>query len=162
MNRTVRIILGVVALLAVAGGSFFGGTLYGKNQTQSAFVDVGQADGFPGGAQGGARPNGQGMRGGQGAVQGGLLVGQIQEIGDGVMVITGTDGKQTQVKVTDTTLIEKQASVTLADLETGETVMVSGSKADDGSITARSVQVGALGRFGGGAPGAAPEGAPAP
>ena len=37
MNRTVRIILGIVVLLAVAGGSFFGGTLYGKNQAQTAF-----------------------------------------------------------------------------------------------------------------------------
>ncbi len=159
MNRTVWIILGVVAVLAVAGGSFFGGTLYGKNQAQSAFVDIGQADGFPGGAQGGIPSGGRAARGGQG----GMLVGQIQEIGDGVMVITGADGKQTQVKVTDTTLIEKQASVTLADLETGETVMVSGSKADDGSITARSVQVGAMGLFGaGGAPGGAPAGTPAP
>ncbi len=163
MNRTVGIILGVVVLLAVAGGSFFGGTLYGKNQAKSAFVDMGQANRFPGGVQGGIPSDGRGLRGGQGAVQGGMLVGQIQEIGDGVMVITGIDGKQTQVKVTDTTLIEKQASVTLADLETGETVMVSGSKADDGSITARSVQVGALGRFsGGGAPGAAPAGTPTP
>ena len=72
------------------------------------------------------------------------------------MVVTDNNGKETQVKVTDTTLIEKQASVKLTDLTTGETVIVSGSTAADGSITARSVQVAPAGRFGLGGPGATP------
>ncbi len=153
MNRTAtNITLGIGVLLAVAGGSFFGGTLVGKKQAQATFAAALQGGAFPGAARNGAFP-GAGQRGSQGGAQGGMLIGQIQEIGDGVMVITDAAGKQTQVKVTDTTLIEKQASVTLADLAAGETVMVSGSRADDGSITARSVQVGAAGRFGmGGAP----------
>lgn len=153
MNRTVtKIILGIGVLLAVAGGSFFGGTLVGKKQAQATLTAAPQAGAFPGPARDGAVP-GAGQRGIQGSAQGGMLIGQIQEIGDGMMVVTDSNGKQTQVKVTETTLIEKQASVTLADLAAGETVMVSGSKADDGSITARSVQVGAAGRFGaGGAP----------
>lgn len=153
MNRTLRIVLSILALVIVAGGSFFGGMLYGKSQAQMTFTAIRQPGDFTGTA-----PNGAGPGAGQRGFQGGMLVGQIQEIGDGVMVVTDSNGKETQVKVTDTTLIEKQASVTLADLATGETVMVSGSKADDGSITARSVQVGAMGRFGGGAP----MGTPAP
>ena len=94
-----------------------------------------------------------------------MLFGQIKEIGDGALVVTDNNGKETQVKVTDTTLIEKQASVKLSDLTQGETVMISGSTGTDGTITARSVQVAPMGRFGGGpggpgAPGAA--GTPAP
>ena len=149
MNRTVKIILAIVVLLLVAGGSFFGGTLYGKSQAQTAFAARRQG-GF-GGANGTGQPGANARAGGQGGI-----FGQIDSIGDGVLVIKDNNGKQTQVKVTDTTLIEKQAAVKLTDLATGETVIVSGSTAADGSITARSVQVAPAGRFGAGGPGATP------
>ena len=149
MKRTVWIILGIVVLLLVAGGSFFGGTVYGKNQAQTAFAARRQG-GFDG-ANGQGQPGANARAGGQGGI-----FGQIDSIGDGVLVIKDNNGQQTQVKVTDTTLIEKQAAVKLTDLETGETVIVSGSKGTDGVITARSVQVAPAGRFGAGGPGATP------
>jgi hypothetical protein len=146
MKRTVWIILGIVVVLLVAVGSFYGGTLYGKNQAQTAFAarrtGAGANGQFPGQGQPGANER-----------QGGMLFGQIKEISDGALTVTDNNGKETQVKVTDTTLIEKQASVKLADLTQGETVMVSGSTGADGTVTARSVQVAPMGRFGG--PGAA-------
>ena len=155
MNRTVGIILGVVVLLLVAGGSFFGGTLYGKSQAQTAFA-VRRPGAFPGAGENG-QFTGQGQPGtnARAGAQGGMLFGQIKEIGDGVLTVTDTNGKETRVTVTDTTLIEKQASVKLTDLAQGETVMVSGSTGTDGTITARSVQVAPMGRFGAGGPGAA-------
>ena len=149
MNRTVKIILGIVVLLLVAGGSFFGGTLYGKSQAQTALAARRQG-GFPG-ANGTGQPGTAARAGGQGGI-----FGQIESIGAGVLVIKDNNGKQTQVKVTDTTLIEKQAAVKLTDLTTGETVIISGSTAADGSITARSVQAAPAGRFGAGGPGATP------
>ena len=112
MKRTVWIILGIVVLLLVAGGSFFGGTVYGKNQAQTAFAARRQG-GFPaanGAGQG--EPGANARAGGQGGI-----FGQIDSIGDGVLVIKDNNGQQTQVKVTDTTLIEKQAAVKLTDLE---------------------------------------------
>jgi hypothetical protein len=131
----------------VAGGSFYGGTAYSKAQTQTQ---------FPG--PGGAVPGANGQPGRAGAAQGGAVTGQIEQIGDGALVIKDANGTQTQVKVTDTTLIEKNAQAKLADLSQGETVVISGSQASDGTITARSVQVGAAGRmgFGGPAPAATP------
>ncbi len=156
MNRAVQIILGIVVIVVVAGGSFYGGMVYGKSQVPT----------FPNAAlrgQGGAGafvPGGQGTGGQSGATgrqgaQGGFVIGQIEELGNGVLTITDANGKQTRVAVTDTTLIEKNASVTLADLTKGETVMVSGTTGTDGTITARSVQVSPAGRFvGGGQPGA--------
>ena len=151
MKRIVWIILGIVVLLLVAGGSFYGGTLYGKSQAQTAFTAR-----RPGGF-GDANGAGQGLPGANARAggQGGMLFGQIEEIGDGVLTVTDNNGKQTKVTVTDTTLIEKQASVKLTDLAQGETVMVSGSTGTDGTITARSVQVAPMGRFGPGGPGAA-------
>jgi len=147
MKRTVWIILGIVVLLLVAGGSFFGGTVYGKNQAQTALA-ARRPGGF-GGAN--AQPGANGRTVGQGG-----LFGQIESIGEGVLVIKDNNGQQTQVKVTDTTLVEKQAAVMLTDLKTGENVIVSGSKGTDGVITARSVQVAPAGRFGAGQPGATP------
>ena len=149
MKRTVWIILGIVVLLLVAGGSFFGGTVYGKNQAQVALAARRQG-GF-GGANGDGQPGANARAGGQGG-----MFGQIDSIGDGVLVIKDNNGQQTLVKVTDTTLIQKLAAVKLTDLKTGETVIVSGSKGTDGVITARSVQVAPAGRFGAGGPGATP------
>lgn len=150
MNRTVKIIIAIVVMLAVAGGSFYGGTLYGKNQAQASFVTArGRGGAFPGGMGGvviGGAPAGAQQQTDQ--FVGGALFGQIKEIGDDAMVIHDANGKPVQIKVTDTTLIEKQASVTLSDLAVGETVIVSGSRGEDGSITARSVQVAPAGRFG--------------
>lgn len=155
MNRTVKIILGIILLLAVAGGSFYGGTLYGENQAQATFAAARQRGAVPANLQGTPFP----AMGQRNLQQAGMLFGQIAEIGEGTLVVTDANGKRVQVKVTDTTLIEKQASVSLSDLTTGETVLVSGRQEADGSITARSVQAGAAGRFGFGgmgAPGATP------
>ena len=151
MNRTLQIILGVILLVAVAGGSFYGGTLYGRSQAQTNFLA--RRTGAPLGAGGAfVDPN---QTGGQRRTgnQAGFLFGQIEEIREGVLVITDSNGKQTEVQVTDTTLIEKNASVKVADLQKGETVIVSGTPGSDGSITARSVQVAPAGRFGPGGAG---------
>lgn len=150
MNRTARIILGIVVLLLVAGAGFYGGTVYGKNQAQATLAARRQGA-FPG-----AGINGQpaGQQGANGRT-GGMLFGQIKEIGANVLTVTDNNGKETKVAVTDTTLIEKQASVKLTDLTQGETVMVSGSTGTDGTLTARSVQVAPMGRFGPNGPDAA-------
>jgi hypothetical protein len=91
-----------------------------------------------------------GGQAGQDGPGGGGSIGQIEEISGDSIIISGFDGGKTTVQVTDTTLIEKYASVTASDLEVGETVIVSGSRDDDGIITARSVQVAQMGRFAGG------------
>jgi hypothetical protein len=140
MNRVVRILLGVVILVVAVGASFYGGMVYGEGRAQSARTGGGR---FNGGTPG-AFNNGQG---GQGQ-RGGGVFGQISQIGDGYLVVTGNNGNQTKIVVTDTTLIEKNASVKLTDLATGDSVIVSGSQGSDGTFTARSVQVAPAGRFG--------------
>jgi hypothetical protein len=169
MNRIVKIGLVVLLGVVIAGGSFYGGMVYGENQAQAEFPVLGDAEGMPsGGEQFGAPPGGQaGVDRGQIAdAQGGSLFGEIQSIGNGEMTIVDQSGEQVQIYVTDTTLIQKQAEVTLADLQEGETVAISGSQATDGSITARMVQVSSAGGFGlpgnlppGGQPGSGTSGA---
>jgi hypothetical protein len=150
MKRVVMIVLGVLLVLVIAGGSFYGGMVYGKNQAQSELPTMVGFEGVPAGrgrfgGQLGAQP---GANAGQTErTQGGSLFGEIQSIGDGEMTIVDQSGDQVQIYVTDTTLIQKQAEVTLADLEEGETVVISGSRSDDGSITARTLQVAPGGAF---------------
>lgn len=156
MNRTLRLVLGVVIVLAVAAGSFYAGTVYGQNRAQAQFTA--RRQGFMG--QGGPFPIGTpGTPGPGGRMGGGMVFGQIEQVGEGLLVIKDNNGQQIQVHVTDTTLIEKNMSVSLNDLQEGETVLVSGTRGDDGSITARSVQVAPPGRFGGFPP---PSATPAP
>ncbi len=148
MNRTVQIVLSVVVLIIVAGGSFYGGMLFGQGQTQSnrqganRFVVNGNGGYFQGG------PGGQGFQGQRGNGQGGGVFGQISEVGAGYLVVD-SNGTQTKVTVTDTTLMEKNVSVKLTDFAVGDTVIVSGSQGSDGTFTARSVQSSPMGRFGG-------------
>jgi hypothetical protein len=55
-------------------------------------------------------------------------------------LVISTDEGTIRVHTTDTTLIEKYVSVNPGDLEIGEQVVVSGSRNDDGCLTARSIR----------------------
>lgn len=163
MNKALFTVLAIILVLAIAGGSFYGGMVYGKSQAQANITAAAMTfqnaasgttvqgngpQGLPGGMPGmpgggfaarAERTSGQGT---------GMVMGTIKEITADGLVLTDSNGKETQIKVTDTTLIEKNASVQLTDLTEGETLVVSGSTAADGTVTARSVQVAQAGRFG--------------
>jgi len=136
-----------VALLVVAvgGGAFWAGMSYGKSQARQDVVGLMQ-ERF--GARGGQFPGpGQLPEGsqlpqqeGQGDITsfGGGIRGTIEAV-EGETLVINTDEGIVKVQTTDTTLIEKNMSVGVGDLEVGEMVVVSGPQNDDGSITARSV-----------------------
>jgi hypothetical protein len=155
MSKGVQSVLLAIAALVLLGGSFYGGMVYGK-QTAEAAIPAQFAERMARFAEeGGELPEpgegfgqgGPGRFGGQGGEGGGGRMGQIEQNDGSTIIISSPDGSQTVVNVTDTTLIEKYAAVTAAELEVGEQVVVSGSENDDGSITARSIQVAQFGRF---------------
>lgn len=158
MRKPISIIIIALAFILVAAGSFYGGMVYGKQQTNATF-----AAGFPNGQAGdfqGFRTRGQNGQGGEGiGQQAGVTFGEIQGIEGNTLTVTDRNGNPLHVQVADTTLIEKNASVSVSDLAIGDTVIVSGNTNDDGSITARSVQVAPAGRFFGGNAGGPPGGA---
>lgn len=167
MNKPLKIILGVIFLAAIAGASFYAGTSVGKSQAAASAASVPMN--FPEGFQppDSAAAPGDGTRpfGGRGqnddfTAPAGMTFGAIESIDGNTLTVTTQAGGTVTVQVTDTTLIEKNASVQVTDLAAGDTVIVSGSDNSDGSITARSVQVAPAGRFMPGGPqtGAAPSG----
>jgi hypothetical protein len=151
MNRVAVAGIGALIAVAVGGGSFFGGMMYGESQARSSFTgQAGAAGRFGAGQAGQGGTQGSGQTGTQGGARaGGLVFGTIQSLGANDLTVTEQNGNVVQVHVTGTTLIQKQASVGLADLTQGDSVVVSGSQGSDGSITAGSLQVTTGGGFSG-------------
>jgi len=148
MKRGLVALVAVLVLAAVGGGAYYYGTTVGEKRVmqnpQLIFQQMGAGQGggqfqrqFPGQ---GAAPSGTPQAGQRGTLlQGGGLMGTIEKIEGNTLVITTDDG-EVRVQTSDTTLVEKTMSVNVEDLELGERVMVSGSKNEDGSYTARSIQ----------------------
>ncbi len=148
MKRGVVALVAVLVLAAVGGGAYYYGTTVGEKRVlanpQLIFQQLGAGQGggqFQRQFQGqGVAPSGTPPASGRGMLgQGGGLMGTIKEIDGNVLVITTDDG-DVRVQATDSTLIEKTMSVNVQDLAVDERVIVSGTKNDDGSYTARSIQ----------------------
>lgn len=137
-----KVWIGIAAFLivvAVGAGAFWAGMSYGKSQANQDLVGLMQ-ERF--GGRGGQFP-GMGLPShgeqGEAARLGGGIMGTIEAVEGETLVINSNEGI-IRVQTTDTTLIEKTMPVGVGDLEVGETVVVSGPRSDDGSVTARSVQ----------------------
>ena len=138
MNKSTIIIVFIVVVLAVGAGAFYGGMVYGKSQatvSQEDFIAqriAARGGQFPGMEQG---QTGTGMRtGGFGGT-----MGTVESI-DGNTLIIGTNDGPVKVLTTDTTLVQVTKPASVSDLPLGSNVIVAGSRNDDGSITARSIQ----------------------
>ena len=139
MNKKWLIVAAVV-VLAVGAGSFWAGMAFGESRANQARQRLFQ-ERF--GGQGGQFPGPfrtpQPGQGGAERFAGGIL-GTIEAVEGDALVITTQEGT-IRVRITDTTLVEKYTTVAIGDLESGERVAVSGTRNEDGSYTARSIQV---------------------
>lgn len=140
------------ALLAVLllGAGFVGGAWtsqqYGPSTAGAlpAGLPAGMAAGFPGAASGtgaaaAATPFGD------------MTVGTVTLVDKRSLYLTTTSGETVKVAVPDTVVVTSQQEIDLADLAAGTAVVVRGSTAADGTVTAESVSEGSLP---GGMPGA--------
>ena len=151
--KKIWIVVAVILLfVAVGGGAFWAGMTYGKSQAEQDVMGLMQ-ERMGMGARGGQLPEGvqlpegaqfpgrgqllQEEQGGATLLGGGIR-GTIEALEGDTVVINADDGI-IRVQTVDTTMIEKNMSVGVSDLEVGEMVVVSGPQNEDGSITARSV-----------------------
>jgi len=135
MKRTVIIIVAFLVLIAVVAGSFWAGMSFGQARADQGRQQFRGPGGQGPGLFGTPRPG----QGGAGRFGGGIM-GTIEAVEGNTLVVTTLEGT-IRVQTTDTTLIEKYTAVAVSDLEAGEGVMVSGTRQDDGSYTARSIRV---------------------
>jgi len=154
MKRGVIVGLIVVAILAVGGAAFWGGMKVGQNQVlknPTAFFRTVRGQGGFAPGEGGT---GRQFQGGA-TVAGGNVTGTVESI-DGTTIKVTTQNATVVVQTTDTTLIQKTATVKVSDLQVGEEVVVSGTQNSDGSYTARSIRSGMTAPVGGPAPSGTP------
>lgn len=137
-KRIVVVLVVVVLLLASAGGGFLYGKSVGAAQASQARQQFARARfGQDGQVPAVGRTPQPGTQ--AGARTGGGTVGTVESIEGDTLVISTQQGS-VRVKTTDTTLIQKLMPVSVSDLAAGEQVVINGSRNDDGSITARTIQ----------------------
>jgi hypothetical protein len=143
MKKALIIIAAVVLAAAIAAGSFYGGMTYQKNQANTVRTNFLRERGLDSANPGGGlmNPNAAGgsFPGGGGAMGGGVS-GEIKSIDDHTITLT-TAQSETKVSLSDTTTIQMTNPGSLNDLQTGQQVMVTGQRDEDGNITAVQVLI---------------------
>ena len=132
--------VGLTAAL-VGGGSFYGGMAYAKGRPAKGVVSGTRQFNAQFGSGSGA--NGQMRLGGAGGQRdgGGLVSGEILASDSQSLTVKMRDGSTKIVLFGTSAEISKFVVGTAADLKVGETVLVTGTANDDGSVTAKTVQI---------------------
>jgi len=134
MKSNKSIIMLVVVGVLVVGLSFFGGMLTQKalarNSSSTAAAGSGSGYGGAGGAGGGFR------RGG-----GGGVFGTVQSISGTTMTVSNqrTGSTSTVSLASNPTVTDAGSSSSVSAIQTGDTVIVRGTTASNGTVTAQSV-----------------------
>lgn len=124
----------IVALIVVAGGSFYGGMTYAQNTRQAArnaSFSGGQFMTTAGGA-GGMRTTFRGA----GATTGEIIAKDATSV-----TVKMQDGSTKIILVPSGAEVMKSVAGTSADLSIGTNVSVIGTANSDGSVTAQTVQI---------------------
>ncbi len=160
---------GLLAIVLVAGG-FIGGVQVQKHQrngTNSGAARNGLPAGFaarlavgsgatPGGAAAGTGTATGTARAGGGS--GGATAGTVANIKGSTLYVTSADGTTVKVKTNDNSKVTRNASSSVGNIHPGDTVVIQGSTASSGTVTASGITATAKGvapgGFGGAFPGA--------
>jgi hypothetical protein len=144
----------LLALLVAAGGIWGGAALQRSHGTTSG--TAGGASALASLFRNRASATGGGFAG---SALAGATTGTVTEVSGSTLYVTNASGALVKVTVAPSVTVDRNASSTLASLQVGDTVIVQGTKAANGSVTASSVAATAAGvtsTFGGfGARGAA-------
>jgi hypothetical protein len=139
MKKNITIL--VIAVIVALGAGFFGGMQYQKTTVKKVATQA--QGGFNRGNFSGS-VNGQRNRNGAGFTAGSVL----SKNDSTSFTVKLNSGGSEIVFLSPSSKIMKSATGTIADLNVGEQVVVSGTANSDGSITANTVQLGVTG-FGG-------------
>ena len=141
----------LVLLLTACG--FFAGVEVEKSNTSSASSGGGgglaaglaalRSRGGGTGASSSSRSSGAGGFSGAGGgfAAGGLTTGEVSYVSGDTLYVTDSEGSTIKVKAPAGTTVSKTVSTSVRSVHPGETVVVRGSTAKNGSVTASSISV---------------------
>lgn len=134
-----KYILGMILAAVVSGGiGYFAGSRGGRSDL-GRFADISAEERAARIAQfGDQRPDGTGAR------FGGGVAGEIISRSENSITISTQDGGSRIVLVPDTVSVLLMTEGSTDDLTIGTSVIVNGEANDDGSVTARSIQIGSM------------------
>ena len=129
MNRTSKIVSGIVILLVVGGGAFWLGMNYGKSHGTAVLSA--------------ARSSFAATRGSRTSAGGGSFISGdiVSEDSSSITLQVPNNGGSKIIFYSDTTQISKMTTGTSDDLTNGTSVSVTGTTNSDGSVTAQSIQI---------------------
>lgn len=158
-NRFTYVVLGLLIVAVGFGAGAWAQSKWGASSSAGGglpdFAAGGNFPAFGGAGAGTGTDTGTGTGGfAGGGFGGGATFGTVKLVDGSTLYITDASGNTVTVKVPNTATVTSQETVALSDLAAGDTVIIRGETADDGTVTAQSVSEGAL--PGGAAPSAAP------
>jgi len=162
-RRLVTPVTGTFAAVLLLAGGFIGGVEVQKGQQDGggggaraggagAFAAAAGArgggfgargGGAPGGgtgaAAGGGAPGGFGGGGAGGAPGGGATIGSVANKKGSTLYVTGTDGTTVKVKTNANSKVTRTAANSVRGVYPGDSVVIQGSAASDGTVTATQI-----------------------
>lgn len=140
MKKTQLIPTIVIALL-LAGGSFYAGMQYQKNQRGNFAQPGGGPQGFRGGNPGEGNLNNR--RGGsqfEGFAR--PISGEITSLDNETITVQSSDGSSQIIIYSDSTKVNKTSEGSISDLQVGEKISVMGSAGTDNIVNAQVISLG--------------------
>lgn len=140
MKNTKNIMIVITCIIAVGGGSFYGGIKYQKLKShQNSFVvqDEGGMKRFNVNRPFQGIPNGV-ARGQNG---GGFVNGEIVSKDDSSITVKSQDGSSKIIYFSSSTTVGRTTNGSASDLAAGEQIIVNGKANSDGSIVAQNIQI---------------------
>jgi hypothetical protein len=141
----VRAVTGSLVALAVLAGGFWGGVVaekhYGSRSATTSASALAARFAAARGAAGTGATGFSGFGGGAGAATSGIVTGVVGDI----LYVTNSSGTLVKVTVGPSATITRTGKSSLSGLQTGDTVIVSGTTASNGIVSATSVRATAQG-----------------
>jgi hypothetical protein len=133
-----------VVVIAVGVGCLFGGRAWGTADSDNNGQDRGAGQNWAGGDRPSGMPtDGSGPFAGPGGRNGGNMVsGSIIAVDNTGITVKTSDGSTKIILVSGSASISLVAAGSIADLKTGENVVVTGTTNDDGTVTATNIRLG--------------------
>jgi uncharacterized protein YneF (UPF0154 family) len=132
-----NLILILIVLIIVGAGGFFGGMKYGQSQALKNLTPEKMREIFQQrGGQLFTQNQGQRQRAGQN-----FVLGQVISKDEKSLTIKLADGSTKIVFLSQSTQITKATEGSIEDIEIGKEISVIGTQNEDGSLTARTIQI---------------------